>query len=196
MGYVGAEVDDAPSGRRSRAVALSLNFFAGLVLGLLVLGVAASIVGRLLAGWKVGFAVGAALLSFLIGIAALLGPQLRRRIPDPAVRRRTGAVGAFVYGALYSVATLTTSAGPLLLLLTITAAIGRPAYAAALSVSYGVGRGLPFLVLGLFAGRFSRWVGRIERARRPVEVASGIALLGVGWYFVWLAGTLRGGIGA
>jgi cytochrome c-type biogenesis protein len=191
VGYVGAEIEEAPGRRRSPAVALSVNFFAGLVLGLLVLGVAAAIVGRLLAEWKVGFAVGAAVISFLIGVAALLGPHLRRRIPDPAVRRRTGAAGAFVYGLLYSVATLTTSAGPLMLLLTVAAAIGRPAYAAALSFSYAVGRGLPFLALGLFAGRLSRWVARIERARRPVEVASGVALVGVAVYFVWLAGALR-----
>lgn len=44
-------------------------------------------------------------------------------------------------------ATLTTSAGPLLLLLTVAAALGRPAYGAALSLAYSIGRGVPFLRL-------------------------------------------------
>jgi cytochrome c-type biogenesis protein len=88
---------------------------------------------------------------------------------------------------LFSVATITTSAGPLILLLTIAAAMGRPAYGAALSIAYSVGRGLPFLALGLFAGRLSSWIERIEPARRVIEVISGIALLGLSIYFVWLS---------
>ena len=96
--------------------------------------------------------------------------------------------GVFLYGILYSVATITTSAGPLVLLLTIAAAIGRPAYGAVLSVAYGVGRGLPFLVLALFAGRLSSWIERIEPARRAIEVVSGLALLALSVYFIWFSG--------
>jgi cytochrome c-type biogenesis protein len=99
-------------------------------------------------------------------------------------------VGAFLYGFCYSVATVTTSAGPLLLLLTVAAAIGRPAYGAALSLSYAVGRGLPFLLLGLFAGAVGTWLARVNRARRIAEVVSGIALVALAGYFAWLARTL------
>ncbi len=81
--------------------------------------------------------------------------------------------GAFVYGALYSVATITSSAGPLFLVLTVAAAVGRPAYGAGLSLAYGVDRGLPFLALGLLAGRLGAWLERVERVRRPAEVLSG-----------------------
>lgn len=95
-----------------------------------------------------------------------------------------------MYGFLYSVATVTTSAGPLLLLLTIAAAIGNPLYGAALSLSYAVGRGLPFLLLGLFAGTVGAWLARIGRARRIAEVVSGVALIALAVYFVQLAQTL------
>ena len=61
---------------------------------------------------------------------------------------------------------------------------GRPAYGAALSLTYGIARGLPFLALGLFAGRLSSWIERIEPARRSVEVVSGVALLALSIYFV------------
>lgn len=159
----------------------------GLVIALGVLGTVAALIGRLLTQWSSAFALGAAALTFVAGLATILAPALRRRVPDPEVRQRRGVAGAFAYGVLFSVATITTSAGPLILLLTIAAAMGRPAYGAALSIAYGVGRGLPFLALGLSAGRLSSWIERIEPARRVIEVVSGMALLALSIYFVWLS---------
>jgi cytochrome c-type biogenesis protein len=184
---VGSEEAARGTGARRRGVALSAAFFLGLVLSLVVLGTLAAVMGRLLTRWKVAFALGTAAVSLVAGLAALLGPALRRRVPDPNVRRRRGTAGAFVYGLLYSVATITTSAGPLMLLLTVATAIGRPAYGAALSLTYAVGRGLPFLLLGFFAGAVGGWVAGVERYRRPAEIASGIALVGLAGYFVRFA---------
>lgn len=158
-----------------------------MVVTVALLGTAAAVAGRLLTRWRTGFAYGAGALAFVAGVVALSGPLLRRRVADPTVQRRGGIVGAFAYGAAFSVATITTSLGPLVLLLTVAAAMGRPAYGAMLSLGYGVGRGLPFLALGLFAGRLGRWLARIEAARRPVEVVSGVALVTLAIYFVRLA---------
>lgn len=166
---------------------LSFSFFLGIVLSLLALGVAASFAGRLFSRWNAVFAVGVAVFTFAAGLAAILGPTVRRYVPDPEISKRGGMVGAFLYGLLYSVATVTTSAGPLLLLLTIAAAIGRPAYGAALSLSYAIGRGLPFLLLGFFAGTVGSWLARLGRARRVAEVVSGVALLFLSIYFIRLA---------
>ena len=184
---VGAQVEGAPAeARRRRGVLVSLAFFAGVVLGLVVLGTAAAFLGRLLSRWSSGFAYGAALFALAAGLAAICGPAIRRRVPDPEFARRGGVAGALVYGLCYTVATVTTSAGPLLLLLTIAAAIGRPVYGAALSLAYGIGRGVPFLLLGLVAGAVSEWLARVNRARRAAEVVSGVALVGLSVYFVWL----------
>lgn len=188
VGYVGTQADaGAPSGRRPGGRSLSLAFFLGLVLTITGLGIGAALVGRLLTQWGPAFAAGAAVFTAAAGAATLLAPALRRRVPDPEIRKRGGITGAFLYGVLYSVATVTTSAGPLVLLLTVAAAMGRPAYGAGLSFAYSLGRGLPFLVLGLFAGRVGAWLRRVERLRRPAEVMSGVALLGVSVYFVRLA---------
>lgn len=161
-----------------------------MVLSLLSLGTAAAYFGRVLSQWSAAFAVGAAVFSIAAGLAAIFGPWLRRYIPDPEIARRGSVAGAFVYGLCYSVATITTAAGPLFLLLTITAAIGRPAYGAMLSLSYTVGRGAPFLLLGLFAGTVGAWLARMGRARRVAEIVSGIALLIIAVYFGRLALTL------
>jgi len=168
-------------------VLVSLAFFLGLVVSLLTIGVAASYLGRLLAGWSWAFAIGVSLFSLAAGLAAIFGPTIRRYVPDPEISKRGGIAGAFIYGLLFSIATVTTSAGPLLLLLTVAAAIGRPAYGAALSLSYAIGRGVPFLLLGLFAGTVGAWLGRLGRARRIAEVVSGIGLIVLAVYFARFA---------
>lgn len=173
--------------RRSYGFALASAFFLGVVLSILGLGIAASYLGRLFASWSIGFAAFTALFSFAAGAAAIAAPWIRRYIPAPNVEKRGGLSGAFVYGLAYTLATVTTGAGPLLLLLTITAAIGRPLYGAAVSLAYGIGRGLPFLLLGIFAGAIGSWLARIEKLRRAAELVSGIALVGIGGYFSWLA---------
>ncbi len=175
--------------RQGRFVAAS--FFGGVVLGLVVLGTVAAYVGRVLARWDAAFALGAAVFSVAAGVVALLGPVVRRHLSNPKIPNRGGPWGAFVYGLLFSIATLGSSAGPLMLLLTIAAAVGKPAYGALLSLGFGVGRGAPFLLLGLFAGQLGGWISRIEHARRFVEVVSGVALLAIGVYFARLAWLVR-----
>jgi len=187
IGYIGAyEHGQAEKSRRSGLI-LAASFFAGVTLSLLVLGTAAAYFGRLLVRWSAGFALATAMLSIVAGLIALSAPLLRRRFSNPKVEKRGGLGGAFVYGLSYTVATLTTSAGPLMLLLTIAAAVGKPLYGAVLSLSYGIGRGLPFLLTGLFAGRVAGWIARVERGRRAAEVVSGLALIAAGAYFVHLA---------
>lgn len=214
LGYVGGAVGGAAGGGSGMAaaggvpaaggsasgwpaaggVALSLAFFLGLVVTLTALGTGAATAGRLLTRYDAAFSGAAAVMTGAVGAAALAGPWVRRRVPDPAIRQRGGVAGALVYGVAYSVATITSSAGPLVLLLTVAAAVGRPAYGAILSLAFAVGRGLPFLALGLAAGHAGRrlgpWLGRLDRGRRRVEVVSGLALVGLAGYFLWLATVL------
>jgi cytochrome c-type biogenesis protein len=185
---VSSRVEAADDERRRReAILVSSAFFIGVVLSLVTLGTIAAIAGRLFASWSFAFAAGTAVFSIAAGFAALLGPKIRDRISEPNVPNRGGVAGALAYGLMYSVATVTTGAGPLLLLLTVAAAVGRPLYGAALSLAYGVGRGLPFLLLGIFAGAIGTWLARLDRYRRPAELVSGIALVAIGGYFGWLA---------
>ena len=186
ISLVGAQGDLSESERRRGARLLVSAFFLGIVLSLVAMGTTAAVLGKLLARWTTGFAIATAVLSILAGAAALLGPAIRRRVRNPEVEKRRGVSGAFAYGLLYTLATVTTSAGPLFLLLTVAAAVGRPIYGAVLSFLYGLGRGLPFLLVGLTAGRLGSWLARAERGRRTVEVVSGLALVAVGAYFLTL----------
>lgn len=173
--------------RRRHAAVLSLTFFVGVILSITSLGIAAAYLGRILTQWATGFAIATGVTSLLAGIAVLAAPWIRRHVRSPNIKKGSGPAGAFVYGMSYTVATATTGAGPLLLILTIVAAIGRPVYGAVLSLFYGVGRGLPFLLMGLFAGGIGAWLARFDRARRTVEVLSGFALIAMAIYFLRLS---------
>lgn len=177
LGVVGVAGSSATKSHRA-GVLIAVAFFAGIVINLAILG---SVAGRLGAVLTESFgrywALGMALVSFIAAVAAFRGPRLSTE--KLASLRGPGMVGAFIYGFIFS---LGTSAAPLLLLLTVAAAQARPDYGFILALAFGVGRGLPFLLAGLFAGtlmrfaRFSAWTGAIR-------VASGSALIFVGLYY-------------
>lgn len=179
----------------AHATTLSFAFFIGLIVALTALGTGAAAAGRLLIRYDALFSLLAAIVTGTVGIVALAGPWVRQHVPDPLIRQRSDVTGAFTYGIAYSVATITSSAAPLVLILTVAAAMGRPFYGALLSLAFAVGRGLPFLALGLATGQASRrmrpWLDRLDSGRRTLEIMSGIALVGLAAYFISLAAVLR-----
>ena len=94
--------------------------------------------------------------------------------------RGAGLTGAVLYGFIFS---LGTSAAPLLLLLTVAAAQARPEYGFILAFAFGIGRGLPFLLAGLFAGALMRFT-RLSSWAGAIQIASGCALMFVSIYYV------------
>lgn len=171
---VGAsEVETKKSG-----IKIASSFFAGIVLNLTLLGVIAGRLGVLLSEsfgryWTLVMAV----ISLIAAVVAFLGPRLK--VSQLAAIRRPGALGAFLYGFVFS---LGTSVAPLLLLLTVAASQHTIGNALVLAFAFGLGRGLPFLVVGLFAGALMRFT-RLSLWRSAVQVASGIGLLVVSVYY-------------
>lgn len=157
---------------------IAAAFFAGIVLNLTLLGTLASRLGAILTesfGRYWTFAMAA--FSLLAAIAAFWGPRLRA--DQLSALRKPGISGAFVYGFVFS---LGTSAAPLLVLLTFAASQGGNFKGVLLSLAFGVGRGLPFLVAGLLAGTITRFA-RIGPRRKGIQFVSGIALLFVSAYY-------------
>lgn len=193
VGYVGSQAGDAAEETQwHRGAQTALAFFVGLVISLSALGTGAAYLGRAITSWDAGVSIVIAVITLLVGLTAIFGPAVRRHLPDSAVRTRGGVWGAFLYGLLFAVATITSSAAPLLLLLTAAAAIGQLMYGALISLAYAIGRGLPFLLVGLFAGKLGGWLARMHRARRITEFASGVALVVLAGYFTWLGYLLWG----
>ena len=166
------------SKRPRTGILIAVAFFAGIIINLTILG---SVAGRLGAFLTESFgrywALGMALVSFIAAVAAFRGPRLSTE--KLASLRGPGIAGAFLYGFIFS---LGTSAAPLLLLLTVAAAQARPDYGFILALAFGVGRGLPFLLAGLFAGTLMRFA-RLSSWTGAVRVASGCALIFVSLYY-------------
>lgn len=173
------------SQERRSGLLVALAFFFGIVVNLTLLG---AVTGRLGAVLTESFgrywALGMAVFSLVAAIVAFWGPRVEvQRLAD---LRRPGVSGAFVYGFIFS---LGTSAAPLLLLLTVSAAQARAEYGLLLALAFGVGRGLPFLIVGLCAGLLMRFAS-LARWRRPLQIVSGCALLAVSVYYVRAFATL------
>lgn len=179
MGLGVASVVGASQGRsRRHGLLVAAAFFSGIVVNLTALGVLAGQLGAVLTEsfgryWTLAMAV----ISLAAAALAVYGPRLG--VDELAALRRPGVVGAFGYGFIFS---LGTSAAPLLLLLTVSAAQASPLNALVLAFAFGLGRGLPFLVIGLFAGTMVGFT-RIGMWRWRIQIVSAGALLLVSVYY-------------
>lgn len=177
-----AGASETESKRRGLKVAGA--FFAGIVINLTILGALSGRLGELLTeSFGRYWALAMAMLSLVAALIAFWGPRLR--VSQLEALRRPGLGGAFGYGFIFS---LGTSVAPLLLLLTVSAANGRPEYGLLLAFTFGLGRGLPFLLAGLIASAVMGFA-RLARWRRVIQLVSGCVLLLVSGYYV---NTFRG----
>jgi cytochrome c-type biogenesis protein len=173
-GVVGSSGDDS---RKSR-FSIALAFFFGIVVNLAILGTIAGRLGAVLTeSFGRYWALGMAAASLLAAAAAFWSPRLGVR--KLASLRRPGLAGTFLYGFIFS---LGTSAAPLLLLLTVATAQARPEYGLLLAVLFGIGRGLPFLLAGLFAGALIRFTA-LGAWSQVIRITSGVALILVSAYY-------------
>ncbi len=177
LGVAGVVGSSGGENRRN-GFSIALAFFFGIVINLAILGVIAGRLGAVLTeSFGRYWALGMATASLLAAVAAFWGPRIGIR--KLASLRRPGLVGTFLYGFIFS---LGTSAAPLLLLLTVAAAQARPEYGLLLALVFGIGRGLPFLLAGLFAGALMRFTA-LGYWAQVIRITSGVALLVVSAYY-------------
>ena len=177
LGMAGV-VSSSESQSRKAGFLIALAFFAGIVANLTLLGAVAGRLGAILTeSFGRYWALAMALVSLVAAVFAFRGPRLE--VTRLAAMRKSGLLGTFGYGFIFS---LGTSAAPLLLLLTVAATQARPGYGAALAFTFGLGRGLPFLLVGVFAGALVR-LTRVGLWRRAIQAVSGTALLFVSAYY-------------
>jgi cytochrome c-type biogenesis protein len=175
---------------RGRSFLLSLTFATGLALTFTALGVIASLVGGLFGGtsrvWYYIVAVVCLVIGLqMLGAIHLPGVEGLARLRE-RVRLR-GIPGALALGLVSGLVASQCATPVLAAILTyVMAQRGGLVYGAALLFVYALGRGVPVVLAGTFAGvikglqALGRWAATLEKA-------SGVVVLGVGLYFLWIA---------
>ncbi len=167
-------------------IAVAAGFIVGASLVTTALGVISGLVGSVFGGigqWPF-YVVAAVPLVFGLHLLGALELPLPKQVNARAAA--SGPLSAVVAGALLGLV-ITPCATPALAgLLAYVAMTGDPVWGAVLMFVYGLGLGVPILLLGTTAASL---VSRLStpRARRWAEHLSGIALIGVSLYLVWIA---------
>ena len=164
---------------RHGGLQISMGFFVGIVLSLTILGALAGRIGTLATeSFGRNWALAMAILSLVAAYIAFRWPRMK--FEQLTAWRKPGIIGAFSYGVVFSVG---TSVAPLLLLLTIAAADGKPERGLLLAFVFGVGRGFPFLVAGV-VGSAIIGLTQLGTWSRTIQVVSALALLMVSAYYI------------
>jgi len=168
---------------RHRAVLGALLFVLGFTAVFASVGVAFGGLGALLERHSVGLTQVFGVLTIALG---LLFAGVFDRIPvtgrilRPSIRPRAGLAGAPILGVLFGL-TWTPCVGPTLtFVLTLSMTSGTAVRGAILTFAYGLGLGIPFLIVAL---AFERGVTAFSFARRHARafsVVGGAMLVAVG----------------
>jgi cytochrome c-type biogenesis protein len=176
-------------GHGRRLVASTAAFALGLAAVFVLLGLAASSIGRLLSGHRALVSQLAGLAVFLAGLK-LMGflhvPGLDREARPwlASVRRGGGLLWPFLFGAAFALG-WSPCIGPVLgSVLLFAAGAGSKGLAAGYLAVYALGLTLPLLVVSLAAAPALRLLDRAKRHLRAFELASGTLLAAVGLLFI------------
>lgn len=183
MGGISVGDLDGTGSPRRKALTAACSFVAGLSVVFVMLGLAASALGRIVLSVQTGFNVVAGIIVLLFGfhfLGVIRIPLIQREARIDAGDRGGSAVGAFVLGLAFAFG-WTPCIGPILgAILALAAQDGSGGYGMTLMAAYAAGLGLPFiLVAGFIQGSLSLMT-RLRKHVRHVEMAVGGLLVLVG----------------
>jgi cytochrome c-type biogenesis protein len=123
------------------------------------------------------------LLLIGLGLALLLGqnPFARVNLVGGSVSVRQPALAAFVYGLLYGPLALPCSASVVVGVFALSLTVGDFLASLALFLAFGLGFGVPLLVLGLLGSlRARKLIGVVLDHERTILRVAGVLLIGLG----------------
>ena len=190
FGYVTGQVGES-EGKSPlvRALALSAAFVLGMSLVFAAIGAIAGLIGRALIveAWAY-YAVAAVCVAIglqMLDVIDLPVDRLNQWLPVKRPERR-GVLGALLFGMLFGLVATPCSTPILAAIAAIAATTGSAVKGAALLFVYGIGKGMPLMLLGIASGSlvFMRSVSRFVPALTKV---GGAGIIGAAAYLVWIA---------
>ena len=169
---------------------IALVFVLGMAAATAVMGLFTAGLGWVFGRFDPLFQILLALVPIFMGLSmlGLLPVRLPRwhfqTLQDIDANRLKHALTAFGTGFLFSLA-IAPCATPILLgILTLVAMQGDLVWGTVLMFIYGLGTGLPLLLIGHGYERLQPWLAT-PRRQRGLRTISGLLLLGVGVYILW-----------
>lgn len=169
---------------------IALVFILGMAAATAVMGLLTAGLGWVFGRFDPLFQMLLALVPIVMGLSLLGLLPMRlptwhiKKLQDIDANRLKHALTAFGAGFLFSLA-IAPCATPILLgILTLVAMQGDLIWGTVLMFIYGLGTGLPLLLIGHGYERLQPWLAT-PRRQRGLRTISGLLLLGVGVYILW-----------
>jgi cytochrome c-type biogenesis protein len=194
FGYVTGTVVRDPAGEPpkvllGRALGLSAVFVLGMSLVFATIGVLAGLLGRaLLFGAWAYYVIAVICVVIALQMLDLIKLPIDRfntLLPMKRPERR-GILGALIFGMLFGLVASPCSTPILAAIAAIAATTGSAAKGGALLFVYGLGKGVPLLLLGLASGSLGI-MRKVSSITPFLTKLGGVGLLGAAGYLVWLA---------
>lgn len=174
---------------RFRSFSLSFAFALGLALTFMLLGIFAALLGAWIGAGSRWWYYLVAFICFVIGMQ-MIG-ALPFELPSffGGLREKIGLKGipgALALGLVSGLVASQCATPVLAAILTYVMAEGAISYGASLLFVYALGRGVPVVLAGTFTGALKS-MQSLGKWSPIIEKASGVIVLAVGFYFLWIA---------
>ncbi|MCC7319837.1 MAG: cytochrome c biogenesis protein CcdA [Rubellimicrobium sp.] len=191
LAYMGGvsmtEMSESAAAGRRRVLLAALFFVLGLSTVFLLLGIAASALGRLVLPWlpTLNLVAGIVVMIFgahFVGVFRLSFMDREARVE--AGERGGSALGAYILGLAFAFG-WTPCLGPILsAILTLAASEASLSRGAVMLLAYAAGLGVPFLLVAAFFPRLRGTMAFMKRHMGRIERISGLLLWTVGLMMV------------
>jgi cytochrome c-type biogenesis protein len=188
-GTVAGDESDPVAHRPVRALALTAVFVTGMSLVFAAMGAFAGFVGHAVVVGRWAYYVVAVVCAViglqLLGAISLPVDRLNAWLPVKRPERR-GLLGALLFGMLFGLVASPCSTPILAAIATLAAVGGDPVRGGAMLFVYGLGKGVPLLLLGVASGSLG-FMRRVSAASTVLSKFGGVGLLVAAGYIVWIA---------
>lgn len=176
MGFFGMQSD----GRRSRRFTLAVLYVLGIVVTYSTLGVIAALTGEMIGSWLQQPAVLIFFAVLMLVLAAGMFGAWEFTVPQFIANRamgRAGLAGALTMGLFVGIVAAPCVGPPVVALVGLVAAIGKPLIGLAMFAALALGLGFPYLVMLNVLPKPGEWMEQVKKAMGFVLVAMAVYFL-------------------
>lgn len=181
VGYVGGYSKTS----RRQGFFMSLSFVLGLSVTFAILGISAALLGKIFGQIGVGWLYLVSVVSLVMGLNLLGIVNLKFPTLQKMPVKGSGTYGSsFLVGLFFGLVASPCATPVLAVLMTYVAGSGQLWYGGLLLFIYGLGHGVPLLVVGTFTSSIKQ-MPRFQKWGHYMTYLSGTVMIGLGLYFLY-----------